>query len=220
MEHGYTVPNLGRSLGSGVAAEADFNQSIFFNGSMQFFWGGTSFACPTTAGEFALIEDYLAHNGQNPYLGDGDGPVFDVANAYWNGNLTLVPFYDVVSKAGVSANGTSYWGNFGVAERLQLPIGPEVPVHGAGQHDLRQHPARLGLPDRLGPDHRLQLRAGPSTRSSQMPATFMTTNAAGTAYDTGAWDWMQLNHTYTVHINATSALILIQSDCHCGLPRP
>ena len=49
-QHAVGVPNIGRSLGSGVAAEADFNLSIFFDGVPNFLYGGTSFACPTTAG--------------------------------------------------------------------------------------------------------------------------------------------------------------------------
>ena len=39
-----------------------------------------------------------------------------------------------------------------------------------------------------------------------MPGTFMTVNAAGTAYDVGAWDYMSLNHTYTIDVNTTSLI--------------
>ncbi|HXQ93580.1 MAG TPA: protease pro-enzyme activation domain-containing protein, partial [Thermoplasmata archaeon] len=207
MEHGYTVPNLGRSLGSGVAAEADFNQSIYFDGSMQFFWGGTSFACPTTAGELALIEDYLAHNGHNSYLGDGNGFVYDVANAYYNGNLTLKPFYDVVSIAGVSSNGTSYWGNFGVVNGYELPTAQKMPYTAQGNTTFGDTLPGWDFPTGWGSMIVDNFAYDLNTLES-LPAQFMTTNAAGTAYDAGAWDWMVLNHTYTIHVNATSALIL------------
>ena len=202
MEHGYTVPDLGRSLGSGVAAEADYNQSIFFDGSMQFFWGGTSFACPTTAGELALIEDYLAHNGHSPYLGNGNGPVYDVANAYLNGNLTLKPFYDVATVPGVSQNGTSYWGNYGVIKGYEFPTAQKFPYDASGNTTYGNTLPGWDFPTGWG-SLIVSNFAQDLNILESLPAQFATTNTAGTAYDAGAWDYMQLNHSYTVHVNAT-----------------
>ncbi len=206
MEHGYGIPDLGRSLGSGVAAEADYNQSIYFDGSMQFFWGGTSFACPTTAGMFALVEDYLAHSGHNPYLGNGNGVVYDVWNAWSNGNLTLKPFYDIASPNGGNANGTSFWGNFGVQQGYEFPPGQKFPYsHGSTTYGNTtpgwDFPTGFGsvIVDNFAED---------LAALESMPGTFMTTNAAGTAYDYGAWAYMVLNHTYSIHVNLTSALQL------------
>ncbi|MCI4333802.1 MAG: hypothetical protein L3K01_08830, partial [Thermoplasmata archaeon] len=119
-QHGLSVPNVGRALGSSVAAEADFNQTIFFDGTFEWGYGGTSFACPTAAGEFALIDDYLRANGQSQYVGVGDVPTFEVANAWYNGNVSLVPYYDVT-------NGTSYWGNIGAQNQYAWPPGQVYP---------------------------------------------------------------------------------------------
>lgn len=201
MESGYGVPNLGRSLGSGVAAEADYNQSIYFDGDMQYFWGGTSFACPTTAGMFALIEDALQHAGKNPYLGNGNGIVYDVWNAWMNGNLTLKPFYDVASPDNGNANGTSFWGNFGVDRGYEFPPGQKFPfVNGHTTYGNTtpgwDFPTGFGsiIVDNFAMD---------AVALESMPGTFMTTNAAGTAYDYGAWEWMTLNQTYHFHLNAS-----------------
>jgi subtilase family serine protease len=207
MEHGYGIPDLGRSLGSGVAAEADFNQSIYFDGDMQFFWGGTSFACPTTAGELALIEDYLAHNGHNPLLGNGNGFVYDVANAFANGNLSLKPFYDVVSKPGVSANGTSYWGNYGVLKGYEFPTAQKFPYAAQGWTTYGNTTPGWDFPTGFGSIIVNNFAIDLNTLEN-MPGTFGITNSAQTAWDPGAWDYMSLNHTYTVHVNASSPLIL------------
>ncbi|GEM_PF-1657255 len=199
-EHGYNIPDLGRSLGSGVAATADFNTSIFFDGSMQFFWGGTSFACPATAGLLAVIEDYLLAHGKSAYLGDGNAVVYDVWNAYSNGNLTYDPFYQVT-------NGTSFWGNYGVEHGYEFPPGQKFPTNPSDPTQTTYGnttpgwnlPTGFGtiLVDRFAEDL-LQLET--------LPGTFMTVNAAGTAYDAGAWDYMVLNHTYTIDVNTTAPI--------------
>jgi len=207
IQHGYGIPDLGRSLGSGVSAEADFNQSIFFEGDMQFFWGGTSFACPTTAGELALIEDNLLLHGHNPYLGNANGAVFDVWNAYMNGNVSLKPYYDVVSRPGISANGTSYWGNFGVQQGYEFPSGQKFPYNAQGNTTYGNTLPGWDFPTGFGSMIVDQFAADLNTLES-MPGTFMTTNTAGTAYDYGAWAYMTLNHTYKIHVNASSAVVL------------
>ncbi|MCI4357299.1 MAG: hypothetical protein L3K18_09235, partial [Thermoplasmata archaeon] len=126
-QHGLTVPDVGRALGSSVAAEADFNQTIFYDGYFSWLYGGTSFACPTTAGELALIDDYALHNSLSPYMGVGDKAIFDVANAWYNGNVSLVPFYDIT-------NGTSYWGNIGASKGYEWPPGQNFPHTAGGQY--------------------------------------------------------------------------------------
>lgn len=58
-QHGLTVSDSGRRMAADIAAEADFNETVYFDSGWNFFWGGTSFACPTVAGEIALIDTYL-----------------------------------------------------------------------------------------------------------------------------------------------------------------
>ncbi|MCI4331680.1 MAG: hypothetical protein L3K19_07550 [Thermoplasmata archaeon] len=196
FEHGYTVPDLGRSLGSGVAAEADFNQSIYFDGGFEFFYGGTSFACPTTAGELALIEDYAKAHGHNAFLGNGNTIVYDVANAYLNGNLTLKPYYDIVG------NGTSYWGNRGVHFGYSWPSGQKYPVNAQNfvtyGNTTKGYDFPTGWGSIIVDNFAIDLNA-----LEALPGTFMTTNAGGTAWNPGAWGNLVTNQTYPVDVNGT-----------------
>ena len=203
-QHGIGVPDLGRSLGSSVAAEADFNQTIFFDGGFQFFYGGTSFACPTTAGELALIEDYLRAHGHSSYLGDANVPVWWVANAYWNGNLTLVPFYDVT-------NGTSYWGNRGVSHQYAWPPGQKFPMNGTDSPTYGNTMAGFDFPTGWGSINVYNFAVDLNQLES-LPGSFMTTNSAGNAWNIGAWANMVLNNSYTVDVNASASIALTQPN--------
>jgi len=195
FEHGIGVPDLGRSLGSSVAAEADFNQTIFFDGTFEFFYGGTSFACPTTAGEFALIEDYLGAHGHSTFLGDGNVATFWVGNAWLNGNLSLNPYYDVV-------NGTSYWGNAGVTNQYSYPPGQKFPVDASGQPTYGDTLKGWDFPTGWGTMNVYNFAVDLNTLLS-LPGTFSTLNAAQTGFDSGAWAYMVLNKTYNFHLNAS-----------------
>ena len=199
-QHAPGLPDLGRSFGSGVSAEADFNQSIFFLGAWEFLYGGTSFACPTTAGMFGDILDYLAAHGHGRYLGDANTAVWLVANAWQNGNLTLDPFADVV-------NGSSYWGNKGVENGWQWPPGQMFPHDsmGAVTYGLSMRgydfPTGWGVIDVTNFAKDLNFLYG-------LPGTFMTTDSTGTAWNVGGWTNLALNHTYHLHVNASAALAL------------
>lgn len=197
-QHGFTVPNLGRSLGSGVAAEADFNQSIFFDGAFNIFWGGTSFACPSTAGMFADIEDYLEVHGHSAYLGDGNVPVFEVGNAWNNGNLTLNPFFDIT-------NGTSYWGDHGVNEGWQWPPGQEFPRDPRGFIDYGNTTQGWNFPAGWGVINVYNFAVDLNFLES-LPAQFATTSTLGGSVSAGPWDNMATNQTYYFHVNVTSAV--------------
>ncbi|MBX8633268.1 MAG: S8 family serine peptidase [Thermoplasmata archaeon] len=58
-QHGIGVPDSGRRMVPDISAEANFNETVYFDGAWNFFWGGTSFASPTVAGEIALLDTYL-----------------------------------------------------------------------------------------------------------------------------------------------------------------
>jgi subtilase family serine protease len=197
FQHGLSVPNVGRALGSSVSAEADFNQTIFFDGYFQWLYGGTSFACPTTAGEFALIDDYLQHNGQSAYVGTGDVPVFDVANAYYNGNVSLVPFYDVT-------NGTSYWGNYGAAHGYEWPPGQVFPKNAEGNYTYGTTLKGWDFPTGWGTINVANFAQDLLT-IERMPGTFITVNLTTARFAPTEWANLQLNHTYTIHLNASGA---------------
>jgi subtilase family serine protease len=200
-QHGINVPDVGRALGSSVAAEADFNETIFFDGVIEWGYGGTSFACPTTAGEIALIEDYLRDHGQSQYLGVGDYPVFDVANAWNNGNISLVPYSDVT-------NGTSYWGNIGADHQYALPPGQVFPYSGdnASQNSTYGDTMKgYDFPTGWGSINVWNF-AQDLLQLEQMPGSFITVNASTNHYVPAEWGSLWTNATYTIHVNATSAI--------------
>jgi subtilase family serine protease len=197
-QHGIGVPNVGRALGSSVGAEADFNETIFFDGTIEWGYGGTSFACPTTAGEFALIEDYLRAHGESQYLGVGDVPVFDVANAWNNGNVSLVPYADVT-------NGTSYWGNIGADDQYALPAGQVFPYTGDNASRNSTYGDTLkgyDFPSGWGSINVWNF-AQDLLQLEQMPGTFVTVNATSNHYAPAEWGSLFTNNTYTIHVNAT-----------------
>lgn len=198
FQHGIGVPDLGRALGSGVAAEADFNMTIFFDGNLEWFYGGTSFGCPTTAGEFALVDDYLLAHGHGGYLGNGNVPAFSVANAWWNGNLTLNPYYDVY-------NGTSYWGNYGVEKGYEWPPGQKFPYNSTGATTYGTTLKGFDFPSGWGSMNVANFAYDLNTLES-LPGQFQATNSAGTTWNPAAWANFATNGSYTIHVNASSAL--------------
>jgi subtilase family serine protease len=206
-QHGIGVPNLGRSLGSGVAAEADYNQSIFFDGIMNWGWGGTSFACPTTAGELAIIEDYLLAHGQSAYLGNANLAVYKVGNAFWNGNLSLVPYYDIASPSGTNANGTSFWGNHGVQMGWQWPPGQKFPVSPLGGTTYGNTLPGFDFPTGWGTINVYNFAVDLLTLDN-LPGQFQTLNTGGTAWNPNGWANLAMNSTYSIHVNASALLAL------------
>ncbi|MHB8351282.1 MAG: S53 family peptidase [Thermoplasmata archaeon] len=196
-QHGPFMPNIGRSLGSGVAAEADFNQSIFFDGNWEFLYGGTSFACPTTAGMLALTESYLAAQGEGSYLGNGNIVTALVGNAWFNHNITLAPYSDVL-------NGTSFWGNIGVSHDWSWPPGQVYPIAPSGPTYGNttvgwDFPTGWGVINVWNFAHDIATLYG-------LPGQFATVNAAGTSWSPATWGSLTLNSVYSFHVNATSAI--------------
>ena len=137
-EHGYNIPDLGRSLGSGVAATADFNTSIFFDGTMQFFWGGTSFACPATAGLLAVIEDYLVAHGKSAYLGNGNAVVYDRLERLHERQPHLRHDSHQVTER------DQLLGQLRRRARLRVPARSEVPGQRREHDHLREHHSPAG----------------------------------------------------------------------------
>ncbi len=117
-QHGPGIPFSGRQNTVAVSGEADFNETEYFTGMWVFFWGGTSFACPTVAGEVADILSYTnATIGLN-YSGNFNAPIYMLGNfAYTFGNS---PFYNVT-------NGSNPWAaqnqEFGWPNGLAYPTG-------------------------------------------------------------------------------------------------
>ncbi len=121
-QHGFNVSDSGRRMAADIAAEADFNETVYFDSAWNFFWGGTSFACPTVAGEIALIDTYLNTTlgptpGQHSYYTGLINPlIYNVAN---DQNITTPgfnqitygtnPFADQAAAAGLGWPGAQNW---------------------------------------------------------------------------------------------------------------
>ncbi|MCI4322702.1 MAG: S8 family serine peptidase, partial [Thermoplasmata archaeon] len=199
-EHGQTMPNVGRELGSTVAAEGDFNESIYFDGAWEFNYGGTSFACPTAAGELALVEDYLAAHGHSSYLGNGNIVTATIGNAWWNGNLTLDPYIDIT-------NGTSYWANQGEVNGWSWTPGQVFPYNGTTPTYGDTHRG-WNFPDGWGIINAYNFAVDLNAMES-MPGSFASMNSAGSTYDPSVWGNLATNGSYTLHVNSTSAIDLL-----------
>ncbi|HKS59580.1 MAG TPA: protease pro-enzyme activation domain-containing protein, partial [Thermoplasmata archaeon] len=196
-QHGWNVPDLGRSLGSGIGAEADFNETIFFDGGWEFFFGGTSFACPTVAGELAVVADYLLAHGLSPYFGNVNTAVWLVANAWYNGNLTLNPFYDVTL-------GASYWANQGESAAWSWPPGQKLPHTPSGYPDYGNTSVGFDFPTGWG-SMDVNNFAIDLYHLYTLPGQFAA--LSGSSWAPQAWANFAVNQTYTLHVNATPSLV-------------
>ncbi|MCI4357873.1 MAG: hypothetical protein L3J95_05895 [Thermoplasmata archaeon] len=199
-EHGIGVPNTGRSLGSAVAAEADFNMSIFFDGVPNFLYGGTSFACPTVAGEFADVADFLRApgNGHSSYLGNLNVPVYEIGNMWANGNLTLPPYYDI------NNNGSSYWGSFGASQQYAWPPGQNFPVGPNGKSDYGTTLPGWDFPTGWGSINVYNFAQDMNVLENTKG--FSTVNSTSFAAAPKLWFNMTLNQTYTIDVNTTASI--------------
>ncbi len=82
-----------------VSGTAAFNMTVFLNGQWNFYYGGTSFATPTTAGEFALIEEQALYAYGNDKMGNINPLLFEAHNANQAGvpSLSLNPYVDMTN---------------------------------------------------------------------------------------------------------------------------
>lgn len=99
-QHGLSVSDSGRRMVADISAEAGFNETVYFSGAWNFFWGGTSFATPTIAGEFALLDTYLNSTSGNTtgrgsyYLGSPLPLLYNLGN---DNHLSLQPYDQAAS---------------------------------------------------------------------------------------------------------------------------
>jgi subtilase family serine protease len=74
--------STGSKIDPVVSLAAAFNMTIYGLGSWYLFYGGTSFACPTMAAEWALIEEQANLVFGNPEIGDANPLLYAAHNAY------------------------------------------------------------------------------------------------------------------------------------------
>ncbi|MGA8542647.1 MAG: protease pro-enzyme activation domain-containing protein [Thermoplasmata archaeon] len=73
--------STGTQISPVVSNTANFNMTAWFEGAWYIFYGGTSFACPITAGELALVEEQANLVLGTPKLGDVNPALFAAHNA-------------------------------------------------------------------------------------------------------------------------------------------
>jgi subtilase family serine protease len=103
-ENGLDVYNAGVKVAPQISGSADFQMTIYFPisfcffgfcevlGPWQLFFGGTSFATPIQAGEWALIEEQAMQAFSNNRFGDINPLLFEVHNAYQAGAISINPY--------------------------------------------------------------------------------------------------------------------------------
>lgn len=80
-----------------VSNAAAFNMTLFNAGRWFEFYGGTSFATPITAGEWALIEEQAMVAYGTPFMGSANALLFEAHNAHEAGATPLNPFVPMVN---------------------------------------------------------------------------------------------------------------------------
>ena len=112
---------------------AAFNMTIYVFGTWYTLYGGTSFATPITAGEWALVEQQAElQPAAKKAMGDINPIIYDVHNAYEAGVSTIVgngqPYTDmsVMPQGSFNANWNSFtWYYYNLS--IQNPSAPYVP---------------------------------------------------------------------------------------------
>ncbi len=80
-QNGLDTYSTGTQISPVVSNSANFNMTVWYQGSWNVFWGGTSFACPITAGELALVEEQANLLFGSPKLGDVNPDLYAAHNA-------------------------------------------------------------------------------------------------------------------------------------------
>ena len=119
--------STGAKIDPVISGAAAFNMTAYMNG-WQLFYGGTSFATPITAGEWALVEEQVNLTLGMTTLGDINPLLFSVHNAYQaTGNTTFPDAY--VRMSGNGASFDSYYVNSISWNMYNLSVGfPSDPV--------------------------------------------------------------------------------------------
>ncbi|HEV2428349.1 MAG TPA: hypothetical protein VGV64_00675, partial [Thermoplasmata archaeon] len=131
------------------------------------------------------------------YLGNLNIPVFEMGNAWLNGNLSLDPYYDV-------NNGTSYWGNHGASLQYSWPPGQNFPTASNGASVYGDTVPGWDFPTGWGSINVYNFAQDMLQMANE--EAFMTVNATSNTWAPSEWGSMTLNQTYTIDVNATTTL--------------
>ena len=93
-----------------ISGSADFNMSVYAFGQWFLTYGGTSFATPTTAGAWALLEEQSLVAFGNAKMGDINALLFEAHNAQQAGVVATNPFLPMTN---IGTGGILYPNLFG-----------------------------------------------------------------------------------------------------------
>lgn len=136
-QHGPGIPSTGRRMDSDIVAEADFNETVYFAGAWNFFWGGTSFAAPTVAGIVALMDTYLHQKLNISRSGMLQPLIYEMYN---DNELPLNPFYSVLP-------GSNPWDAAAASKNLGWPGGQNWSSVWSSRTGIYSLLTGVGVPD-------------------------------------------------------------------------
>ena len=120
--------STGAKIDPVIAGSAAFNMTIYVFGEWLLFYGGTSFATPTEAGEWALIEEQANVAFGTPEMGDINPLLYAAHNAYEAGAVAANPYTPMGPTSGLfSAPVNSFtWYYYNLS--IEVPSAPVQPI--------------------------------------------------------------------------------------------
>ena len=120
--------STGEKIDPVISGSAAFNMSIYVFGGWELFYGGTSFATPITAGEWALIEEQANVAFGTPEMGDVNPLLYAAHNAYEAGAISADPYTPMGTSSGLdSAPVNSFtWYYYNLS--IEVPSAPVQPI--------------------------------------------------------------------------------------------
>ena len=120
--------STGAKIDPVISGSAAYNMSIYVFGDWELFYGGTSFATPTEAGEWALVEEQANVAFGTPSMGDINPLLYGAHNAYEAGALAANPYTPMGNEKGLfSAPVNSFtWYYYNLS--IEVPSAPVQPI--------------------------------------------------------------------------------------------
>ena len=215
--------STGAAIDPVISAEAAFNMTIFdqFYGGWLMNYGGTSFATPTMAGEWALVEEQANVAFGSPAMGDINPVLYGAHNAYEAGvsSFHSNPYVDMaVTGTGFDWGPTNSYNWYYFNLSIEQPYDPVLPwwfntltgPEGPGWNYLQG----LGMPTADVLDQELIGQLGDPGHALTNPAFQVELVTAGGTLVPLADETLTAGTTYTlevVDVNGQSGVYNIQA---------
>jgi subtilase family serine protease len=120
--------STGAKIDPVISGTAAFNMSIYVFGGWELFYGGTSFATPIQAGEWALVEEQANVAFGTPEMGDINPLLYAAHNAFEAGAIAANPYTPMGQYLGLdSAPVNSFtWYYYNLS--IEVPSAPIQPI--------------------------------------------------------------------------------------------